>query len=50
MQALVGPEEASQAGVMKMLKDLGDIYAAWEKAHPAKDATKAETKAQHAVP
>jgi hypothetical protein len=50
MQALIGPEQASQTGIIKMLKDLKDLYAAWKKAHPAKDATKAETKAQAVLP
>ena len=50
MQSLIGPEQANQTGVMKMLKDLKDLYAAWKRAHPAKDATKAETKAQAALP
>ena len=50
MQALIGPEQANQTGIIKMLKDLKDLYAAWKRAHPAKDATKAETKAQVAIP
>jgi len=33
-----------------MLKGLKELYAAWKKAHPAKDAAKAEAKAQPAVP
>jgi hypothetical protein len=50
MQALMGPEQANQTGIMKMLKDLKDLYAAWKRAHPPKDAAKGETKGQAALP